>query len=201
MNIPIDTCNTVIFDIGNVLVKYDWEHCVEPLGFADDVKKRIAEAVFNSSTWTDGDKGIYGKEDWCDAFIKNDPSLEQEIRKVYEALKDCILPTDYTEDIIRFFREKGYHIYYLSNYSEGLFEKTKETLSFLEKFDGGVFSWKEKCIKPDEKIYDILLKRYHIDPKKAIYFDDMEKNAEIACKTGMHGILFTPSVALELLHK
>ena len=50
MNIPIDTCNTVIFDIGNVLVKYDWEHCVEPLGFADDVKKRIAEAVFNSST-------------------------------------------------------------------------------------------------------------------------------------------------------
>ena len=30
---------------------------------------------------------------------------------------------------------------------------TKEELGFINSFDGGVFSYKEKCIKPEEKIY------------------------------------------------
>ena len=137
---------------------------------------------------------------WCEAFISNDPEIASEIRRVYTGLAECIQPTSYTPDLIRWFRDRGYRIYYLSNYSEGLYEMTKDRLSFIETFDGGVFSWQEKCIKPDPQIYRILLDRYQIDPARALFFDDIEENAAAACREGIHGIVFTPSVALDLLN-
>ena len=114
--------------------------------------------------------------------VANVPQLEQEIRLVYEGLRECILPADYTEDLIRWFREKGYRIYFLSNYSEGLYEKTKDRLHFIESFHGGVFSWKEKCLKPDARIYRILLKRYDLNPASCLFFDDREDNVVAACR-------------------
>ena len=104
------------------------------------------------------------------------------------------------EDLIRWFREKGYRIYFLSNYSEGLYEKTKDRLHFIESFHGGVFSWKEKCLKPDARIYRILLKRYDLNPASCLFFDDREDNVVAACREGIHGVVFGPSVVEEILH-
>lgn len=201
MKIPFETCNTVIFDLGNVLVQYDKNHCLNQFSFEPAVKERIADAVFRSDAWWKGDLGMYGPDDWCNAFIANAPDLEQEIRLVYDGLCECIVPTGYTNDLIHFFRDRNYRIFYLSNYSEGLLNKTKDRLSFIDSFDGGVFSWKEKCLKPDPEIYQTLLRRYQIDPGRAIFFDDMEDNVKAACTEGIHGIVFTPSIVFDILHK
>jgi len=90
-------------------------------------------------------------------------------------------------------------IYYLSNYSEEMYRQSKERLSFLNHFDGGVFSWKEKCMKPDKDIYEILLSRYEIDPKHALFFDDREENVEAAAKLGIRGVVFRPEIARQML--
>lgn len=201
MNIPFNDFDTVIFDLGNVLVHYDPQYCLNQFAFSSDIRNRVSEAMFCSSTWWKGDQGIYGPCNWCDAFVANAPEIESEIRHVYDRLQDCILPTDYTDDLIRFFKNKGYRIYYLSNYSEGLYEKTKKRLSFIESFDGGVFSWKENCLKPDPKIYQTLLNRYQIEPSRSIFFDDVEENVKAACVEGIQGIVFTPELAFNILHK
>lgn len=201
MKIPFEDFNTVIFDLGNVLVRYDSQHCLDQFDFHSDIRNRVADAMFRSNTWWQGDQGIYDLHNWCEAFIANDPEIESEIRVVYDGLKECILPTEYTDDLISFFREKGYRIYYLSNYSEGLYEKTKDRLSFIKSFDGGVFSWKENCLKPDPEIYKTLLKRYQIDPSRSIFFDDVKENVKAASKEGIHGIVFTPDLAFKILHK
>lgn len=80
MNIPIETCDTVIFDLGNVLVMYDWKNCLQKFGYAPDVYDAVAKAVFLSPTWQEGDRGTYGKEDWCDAFVK----MRQSMKRRYE---------------------------------------------------------------------------------------------------------------------
>ena len=201
MNIPIETCDTVIFDLGNVLVMYDWKNCLQKFGYAPDVYEAVAKAVFLSPTWQEGDRGTYGKEDWCDAFVKNAPKYEKEIREVYRHLGETILSTDYTDALIRYFKEKGYALYYLSNYSEEVFEQSKDTLKFLNEFDGGVFSWQAKQMKPDPSIYQTLLRKYKLAPERSLFFDDLQANVDAACREGIHGIVFTPSVALEILRK
>ncbi len=39
------------------------------------------------------------------------------------------------------------------------FEKGKLTYSFIERFDGCVFSFREGIVKPDPEIYKTLLRR------------------------------------------
>lgn len=185
--------NTVIFDLGKVLVQYDWETYLSSFQFDETTYEVIANAVFLNEDWEKGDEGTPADE-WLQLFIENAPQYEAEIREVYENLGDCVYPFNYTLDFVEYFEEKGYRIFFLSNYSDGLYEKTKEKLSFIEAFDGGIFSYREKCIKPDKTIYKLLLERYDICPEEALFFDDREDNVAVAKELGIQGIVFTPEV-------
>ena len=132
-------------------------------------------------------------------FTDNDPAYETQIRKTFARFGASIVPYEFTEQWIQYFRRNGMKIYYLSNYSEELYRQSKERLLFLNQFDGGVFSWKEKCMKPDKDIYEILLSRYEIDPKHALFFDDRKENVEIAVKLGIRGVVFRPEIARQML--
>jgi 2-haloacid dehalogenase len=59
-----------------------------------------------------------------------------------------------------------------------------------------VISGEVGVIKPDPRIYEILLARFAIDPHKTVYIDDVEANAEAARPFGIHGIHFTTPDAL-----
>lgn len=190
--------NTVIFDLGNVLVKYDWETFLKSFGFEENTYRAVADAVFLSDVWQWGDAGLSPEEE-LRLFIEQAPEFEKEIRMVYEKLAGCISKYEYTDQLIAYYRKKGFKIYYLSNYSEDVYNKTKEELSFIESFDGGVFSYKEKCIKPDEKIYQILLERYEIIPETALFLDDREENIEAAKRLGIQGEVFTEDFLNKIL--
>lgn len=189
---------TVIFDLGKVLVEYDWQSYLETFSFDDEVFHIISKAMFLNEDWETGDRGATSEE-WLSLFIENAPSYETEIRKVYRDLGECAYLFPYTLELVEYFEEKGYRIFFLSNYSEYLYEKTKEKLCFLDAFDGGVFSFHEKCIKPDKSIYMRLLERYNICPEEAIFFDDREENIRAAEEVGIHGILFTQETADKIL--
>lgn len=192
--------NTVIFDLGKVLIGYNWEEYLKAFGFSDEVYDAVAKAVFLSETWQLGDAGVYDETTWLPAFIANAPMYEREIRAVYERVEDCISVMPYTEEWIQYFKKRNFRIYYLSNYSKGLYKKTQDKLSFINEFDGGVFSFEEKCVKPCENIYKCLFSRYDIEPERAIFFDDLSKNIETAKKLGMSGVVFTPEVAKTMLN-
>lgn len=189
---------TVIFDLGKVLVEYDWQSYLKSFSFDEKVYHIIANAMFLNEDWETGDRGAT-PEEWLSLFIENAPSYETEIRKVYSNLGECAYIFSYTLELLEYFEEKGYQIFFLSNYSEYLYEKTKEKLCFLDAFDGGVFSFREKCIKPDKTIYMRLLERYNICPKEAIFFDDREENIRAAEEVGIHGIIFTQETVDKIL--
>ena len=48
---------TVIFDIGNVLAAYDWEGSLKRLGYSDETREIIGNAVFRSADWNEMDRG------------------------------------------------------------------------------------------------------------------------------------------------
>lgn len=196
-----ETADTVIFDIGNVLIHFAWEDYLHSLGFEGETFEHVADAMFRNADWNAGDSGLVTTEEWLQLFLENDPAYEQEIRQAFAGFGASIVPFSFTEKWIAYFREKGMKIYYLSNYSDEMYRQSKEIIAFIDAFDGGVFSWKEKCMKPDEKIYKILLDRYDIDPEHAIFFDDRAENVETACKLGIQGILFHTDIPLQMMEK
>lgn len=190
----------IVFDLGKVLLSYDWESYLESFKFDKKTYEIMADAIFRNHVWEMGDEGIVTPDEWIELFVKNAPLYEAEIRDILSGIKKTISPMDYTNDWIQYFKNKGYHLYYLSNYSEKLYIETKHDMQFIEEFDGGIFSYRVKCIKPEEKIYRILLDTYQLNPKETLFFDDRKENVSAAIKMGIQGVVFTPDIAYNMLN-
>ena len=58
--------------------------------------------------------------------------------------------------------------------------------------DGMVVSSREKVMKPDERIYRILLDRYHLNAEDTLFIDDRLENIRAAEKLGIQGWHYIP---------
>ena len=180
----------IIFDVGKVLVKYEWEKYLDGFGFPKEERDKLAKVVFQSKTWDERDRGSEEEEYYIEQMIKEAPEYADDIREVMRRSGETIEMMDYAETWIRYLKDKGYHIYILSNYSTYMLEKTQDELTFLKYADGAIFSCQVKQIKPEPAIYQTLLNRYHLDPEKSVFLDDRAENCEGARKEGIHAIQF-----------
>lgn len=195
----IEQAEAVVFDIGNVLVAFAWEEYLKSLGFDEETYEHVANAMFRNEDWYAGDLGLVTTKQWLELFIENDPAYESQIRYTFENFGRAIVPYKYTKPWTTLLKQRKKKIYFLSNYSEEMFCQSKEQLDFLGYFDGGLLSWEEKCMKPDDRIYKILLKRYQLKPEKCVFFDDRMENVEGARRAGMKAFLFHTDIPLQLL--
>ena len=54
----------VIFDVGNVLVDYDWKTYLKGFHFPEEEEKKLAKEIFQSDIWNERDKGLYDEEEY-----------------------------------------------------------------------------------------------------------------------------------------
>src|SRR5258708_34752662 len=99
-------------------------------------------------------------------------------------------------DILRELRDRGTPLYALSNWPAEGFVQARERFNFLGWFRGVVISGEIGAIKPQPRIYEVLIERFAIDPLSAIFVDDVEANAAAARPFGIHVIHFTTHAAL-----
>ena len=69
----------VIFDLGNVLLGYDWRPYLTSLGYDDSTNEILANAIFLNEDWERGDKGGITSQEWENLFIENAPAYESQI--------------------------------------------------------------------------------------------------------------------------
>ena len=74
----------VIFDVGLVLVDFDWQGYLKSFGFPEEENKLIGEKVFLSQQWNERDRGLYDEETYVKAFERALPEYAQDVRKVLE---------------------------------------------------------------------------------------------------------------------
>ncbi|MCI9545298.1 MAG: HAD family phosphatase [Lachnospiraceae bacterium] len=194
--------DTIIFDVGNVLVDFDWKGYLDGFEFPRPVRDAVAAATFLSPQWDEMDQGLLADDAYLMRFIRNAPSYEREIRQVYENAADCIHARDYAVPFVRKCREQRYRTYILSNYSRYLFYETEHQMPFRKYMDGEIFSFQTGQIKPQPEIYHSLLEKYSISPKRALFMDDRQENLDTAASLGIHTLLFVSyEKALEDLQK
>ena len=180
----------IIFDIGNVLTDFRWKEFLEDKGFDEAMVKRIAKASVQSTVWNEIDRGVWSMEELIQAFIRQDPEIEEELRRAYDDITGMVTKRAYAIPWIQELREKGYRVYYLSNFSEKAYEDCADALDFLPYTDGGILSYREKLVKPDPEIYRRLLSREYLEAQESVFLDDTAMNVEAAERLGIHGICF-----------
>ena len=181
----------IIFDIGNVISRFDWEGTYRSKGYEGSMLERLGKATARSDDWKEYDRGILTAEQVLERFIENDPEIEEEIRHALSEFSLIVKPVEYAIPWIKSLKQKGYRCYYLSNFSEIAERECREALAFLPLMDGGILSWHEKVIKPDPAIYRLLLDRYDLKPEECVFMDDTAENLPPAAELGIHTICFT----------
>lgn len=184
--------DTIIFDIGNVLVDFCWEEGIAKMNLPDHIAERLANATIKSAMWNEYDRGILSDDELLEGFIANDTEIEDVIRLfILDYYKYIVRQRDYAHEWIKDLHAQGYKVYYLSNFSKrGHIEFMKE-LDFIPECDGGILSYEDKLIKPDAAIYELLIDRYNIVPENAVFIDDSEANVVAARKASLNAIRFT----------
>lgn len=182
--------DTIIFDIGRVLVKFEWREYLASFHFPHETEDILGKAIFLNPTWHEYDRGALSDEEILSRLFSAAPGYDSEIRKVFEQFPSCLAQLPHAIPWITSLKKRGYHIYYLSNYAGTTRKKNSEALSFMSLCDGGLMSYEVKLIKPEPGIYQALLERYAIVPEHAVFIDDTAPNLETAKKFGLHTILF-----------
>lgn len=187
----------IIFDIGKVLIDFDFEEFVARYVPADKVKK-VTKAMWGNPDWIELDRGVLPVEEVLQRFIAEAPDCEWEIRRIFSQIGNIPQLRESTVPMIKELKRRGHRVFYLSNFFEFLMHAAPEVLRFTREMDGGIFSCHEKIVKPDPAIYELICERYGIQKENAVFIDDSPKNVRGAEDVGIRAILFTGQKPEEL---
>lgn len=181
----------IIFDIGNVLVSFRWRNLIKDLGFSPETTEILGKNMLMDPLWQEMDRGIMEEEEIIEEFKRKCPGYEREIELFHENRQQVIEEFSYTYEWIKGLKERGFKVYYLSNYPRSFFKSHVEKgFTFIPLMDGGVVSAFVKMVKPDHEIYQHLMDKYALKAEECIFIDDTSKNIIAARELGMKGIIF-----------
>ncbi len=138
-------------------------------------------------------------QEGIDLLVPVFPKYEKEINAYFDRWEEMLGgEISGTVEILKALKASGkYRIYGLTNWSSETFPIAVKQFDFLNWFDGILVSGDEGIKKPDPAIYELLLDRYQIDRKTAIFIDDSLRNVAAAEKIGLRSIHFINPEALE----
>ena len=175
--------NTIIFDFGGVLIDWNPRYM-----YRDEFEESSEMEQFLNEVCTDDwnlkqDKGrslAEGTRILLDRF----PEYAVKIRLYYDQWEKMV-KGDIAQNValLQNLKEK-YKLYGLTNWSAELFPIVFKRYSFFTLFDGIVVSGEEKLIKPDKKIFERMLERYHLEAENAVFIDDNIYNIQAAKEIG-----------------
>jgi len=184
----------------NVLFKFDPEGILDDLFKDPLVKRKLKEAVFTTSIWKELDRGTLSFEEAKKIFHEKNPDLKEEINILLKEWKNYLHPITENVEILPKLKENN-KLFILSNFHEDAFNYIRGKYSFFDIFDGMVISYKEKLLKPEKEIYQLLLNRYNLKPEETIFVDDIVENIQAAEELGIKSILYKGPEALRELLK
>lgn len=195
--------NTLVFDLGGVLIDWNPEYLYNKI-IPDEQERKWFLSTICTPDWNEEQDAGRSLEAATDHLVKKFPEHERSIRAYYDRWKEMLGgPIHDTVEIFRELKNRGQlKLYALTNWSAETFPVALELYDFLHWFDGRLVSGEEKVRKPFPEIYKLLIDRFSIDPKQAIYVDDNIRNILPARDLGFVGIHFrTPALFREELKK
>jgi len=189
---------SVIFDLGGVLIDWNPDYVYRTI-FNDETKMREFYNEVCTSEWNEEQDAGRGLKEATEELVARFPADEKNIRAFYDRWEEMLKgEIEGTVKVLKKIKDKNsVKLYALTNWSAETFPVALKRFEFLQWFDGRLVSGEEKMRKPFVEIYELLLKRFNINPATAVYIDDNERNLKTPIGLGMHAILFKSPSQLE----
>ena len=181
----------IIFDFGNVLVQWHPE-LIYKEHFGDEAKawwflRHVADLDWRQRIDAGENMGDGIREKQAQ-YPEYKQAIELYRSKWREMLTDEVPGM---RDLIGELKSKGYGIFGLTNWSMETFPQARNHFKILQMIDRYVVSGSEHLVKPDTRLFQVLLDRYSLRAEDCTFVDDNPDNVQAACGMGMHGIQFS----------
>lgn len=185
----------IIFDMGQVLIRWHPELLIAHLGLPEDDRKLVIREVFHSVEWVRLDRGTISEEDAAASICRRLPACLHAGAEtlVKDWWKRPLVPMPGMAELVGELKANGYGIYLLSNASLRLREYFHR-IPGSEHFDGLMVSAEQKLLKPQHEIYTRLFEAFSLKPEECFFIDDAPVNIEGALQAGMPGAIFRGDV-------
>lgn len=188
--------DTVVFDIGNVLIEWDPRHLYRQLIPDTAAMDRFLAEICTHDWNLQQDRGRTWEEAVAER-IALFPEHEALIRAYSERWHDMV-PGEVpgTVALLEALRAAGVPLYAITNFSTEKFRECQARFPFLRGFRDVVISGVERLLKPDPAIYRLLLARNGLEAGRCLFIDDSEKNVRGAEAVGMRAHHFRDAATL-----
>ena len=189
----------IIFDFGNVLVRWEPETVFLPYFGNDEARycyfwRHVCDKSFRDriDAGEDSQQVIREQQQRYPEFAE---AIDMYMSRWEESLPGEMLGM--YELVQRLKANPDNHIYGLTNWSMETFPQARQKFPILQLIDQYVVSGDVKIVKPAPCIFHILLNQFGLKAEECIFIDDNPDNVASASALGFHGILFHDAATLE----
>jgi 2-haloacid dehalogenase len=191
--------DAVIFDLGGVLLDWNPRYLYRKLFDDEEAMERFLRDVCTLKWHEANDRGV-PFEVTCAQLAAEYPEHAEHIWAWGTRTEEMVSgPIDGTVEILReLAQQRSVRLFALTNMEAHTYPVRRERYEFLRWFEGTVVSSEEGVIKPDERIFRVLLERYGLEPASTLMIDDSSRNIEAARAIGLRTVLFESPEALRV---
>lgn len=180
----------VVFDIGNVLLRWDMRFLFEKVIADKDALNCFLNEVCTLA-WHGGLDAGFTFAQAIAQLAARFPEHAESIRLYDSRWQETIAgPIDGSVAILEQLRARGVRTFAITNFPAEKFDETCALYPFLCGFEGVIVSGCERMVKPSPAIFRLFLERFGVDAAECVFIDDNGANVAAARGVGMTALWF-----------
>jgi 2-haloacid dehalogenase len=200
--VPDPAVEAVVFDMGGVLLDWDPRHLYRQV-FADPQAMERFLVDLDLVAWNvaNHDSGARPLADSVAEMAARHPEYAAELAAWGDRYTEMVSgPVPGSLELLAELHGRV-PLYLLSNVPREPIDRLRHQWPFFDWFDGQVTSSDEHLLKPDPRLFQVLLDRYDLTAPTTVFVDDVAANVEAAADLGLRAIQFhsAPRLRTELV--
>lgn len=186
---------TYLFDIGNVLLAFDFTPALSSLMGANPKPDALKQIIDRKDEFEAGRIDITPYIKWASELLDFRGS-EEEFKQAWRNIFTPITPT---WELAKKLKNDGHRLILYSNTNAIHAPHCLASYEVFELFDHAVFSHEIGAIKPHTDFFLRSFEKFNIDPAETFYIDDMPENIEAGRTHGLDSHLYSANRHSDLL--
>lgn len=182
---------TILFDLGNVLVHFSHERMCRQVGELCGLSESEMRALLlEGPLHHDYERGRINCSELVTA-LSAQTGRTLELEAVREAAGNIFEQNDEMVDLASDLKSQGLRLVLLSNTCPAHIDWIRDNLQVLDLFDYEVLSYEVGAAKPEAAIFDEALRHIDCAPVECLYVDDVAAYVNVGRGVGLRGAVFS----------
>jgi len=179
---PVTPVRAMLFDIGNVLLRFDFNLALDKLASQSEAKDAVEALGLIDRVKVAYEDGQIDRAAFLRAafdalrFRGTEPEFIAAWEGIFEPNPPMVALVEKLHDRLP--------LYLLSNTNDIHLDYMRRRYGFFGRFAGGVFSHEARASKPGREIYGMVCRQFGLEPASTFFIDDLLPNIETARALG-----------------